>query len=158
MSKIDKEKLYLHVEVPCVEYELTSEGRGITNARYFAKVYPQEFPNRRVMRVLSHLLAESNKKCNEVHKDLKYSTDTRGYYFGWAEDVTVKNCESDEYSEEAGKKAVLAKVEVKSLEVYRRLINQMYEIGRSALLDLQHKNHKSSREIAKQKQYIKKSF
>lgn len=158
MSKINKEKLYLHVEVPCVEYELTSEGKGITKARYFAKVYPQEFPNRRVMRVLSHLLAESNKKCNEVHKDLKYTADTRGHYFGWAEDVIVKNHEGDEYSEKVGKKAVLAKVEVKSLEVYRRLINQMYEIGRDVLLDLQHKNHKSSREIAKQKQYIKEKF
>lgn len=158
MSKIDKHKLYLRVEVPCVEYELTSEGKGITKARYFAKVYPQEFPNRRVMRVLAHLLAESNKKCNEVHKDLKYSTDTRGHYFGWEEDVIVRNHEDDEYSEEVGKKAVLAKVEVKSLEVYRRLIDKMYEIGRNALLDLQHKNHKSGREIAKQKQYIKKNF
>lgn len=45
MSKIDKQKLYLHIEVPCVEYKLTSDGRGITKARYFAKVYPQEFPN-----------------------------------------------------------------------------------------------------------------
>lgn len=158
MSKINKEKLYLHVEVPCVEHELTSEGNGMTKARYFAKVYPQEFPNRRVIRVLSHLLAESNKKCNEVFKDLKYSSDTRGYYFGWAEDVIVRNHEDDEYNEEVGKKVVLAKVEVKSLEVYRRLIDQMYEIGRNALLDLQHKNHKSSREIAKQKEYIKKSF
>lgn len=158
MTKIDKHKLYLHVEVPCVEYEVTSEGRGITKARYFAKVYLQEFPNRRVMRVLSHLLAESNKKCNEVFKDLKYSTDTRGHYFGWAEDVIVRNHEDDEYNEEVGKKAVLAKVEVKSLKVYRRLINEMYEIGRNALLDLQHKNHKSSREIAKQKEFIKKKF
>lgn len=158
MSKINKEKLYLHVEVPCVEYELTSEGKGMTKTRYFAKVYPQEFPNRRIMRVLSHLLAESNKKCNEVFKDLKYSSDTRGYYFGWAEDVIVRNHEDDEYNKEVGKKAVLAKVEVKSLEVYRRLIDAMYEIGRNALLDLQHKNHKSSREIAKQKEYIKKSF
>lgn len=110
------------------------------------------------MRVLSHLLAESNKKCNEVFKDLKYSTDTRGHYFGWSEDVIVRNHEDDEYSEEVGKKAVLAKVEVKSLEVYRRLINAMYEIGRSVLLDLQHKNHKSGREIGKQKEYIKKNF
>lgn len=158
MTKISKEKLYLHVEVPCIEYEVTSEGKGIIEARYFAKVYPHEFPNRRIMMILSQLLAESSKKCNEVFKDLKYSTDTRGYYFGWAEDVVVRNHESDDYNEEIGKKAVLAKVEVKSLEVYRRLIDQMYEIGRIALLDLHDKYYKSSKEIAKQKEYIKKTF
>lgn len=158
MSKINKEKLYLHVEVPCVEYELSSEGKGITKARYFAKVYPQEFPNRRVMRVLSHLLAESNKKCNEVFKDLKYTADTRGHYFGWAEDVTVINNENDEYSEEVGKRAVLAKVEVKALEVYHRLIEQMYVIGWYSLLDLENKYYKSEREMKKQKKYIKEKF
>lgn len=153
MSKITKEKLYLHVEVPCVE----TEG-SVTKAMYFAKVYPQDFPNRRVVRVLSHLLAESDKKCNEVHKTLVFQTDTNGWYFGWQEEVSVKRNENDEDNPQKAEKALYSKIELHSMKVYRRLICKMDSIGRTALLSLQRKTHKVSREIAKQKQYIKKTF
>lgn len=154
MTKIPKTKLHLKVEVPCIE-----KNEDTTSAMYFAKVYVSEFPNKRYMMMLSDTLAESSKKCNEVHPTLKFTTDTRGRYFGWKETVKVRCHDSDKYSEEVGKKALLAKIEVKANSVYRRLMQELDDITCKLHKDnILYKLSKVNREIAKQKEYIKKNF
>lgn len=154
MTKIPKTKLHLKVEVPCIE-----KNEDTTSAMYFAKVYMRDFPNSKYMMMLSDILAESNKKCNEVHPTLKFSTDTRGWYFGWKETVKVRCTDTDEYNKDLGKKALLAKIEVKANSVYRRLMQELDDITCDLHKDnILYKLSKVNREIAKQKEYIKKNF
>lgn len=148
-------KLHLQVEVPYIENRVEQKQ---TVGMYFAKVYITNFNKSKFVFMLAKELAKSSKKSNRVHQTLQLECDTRGWYFKWSESVSVTCHKSNTYDMEVGERVLNAKIELRAMKTYNRLMRELFHIARDITDEIGNRVLAAICNVVAQETYINDNF